>query len=256
MEKLVFICGLHRSGTSILHKTLSGSEHFSGFHDTGIFEDEGQHLQTVFPPDMDFGGPGKFAFNKNSRLDESSPLISLENKDKLLKEWGKYWDAQKPIWIEKSPPNLIRMRFFQELFPDAYFITISRHPIAVSLATQKWSRTTIDNLIKHWITAHEIYRSDREKVNKELYFSYEEMVYSPEKVMKAVETFLGTNISFVNNFKNFNGKYFDIWSEDKIWQFMKKHRKKKSIELYEKSINEFGYSLVDFEKYPSLRLNS
>lgn len=255
MQKLVFICGLHRSGTSILHKTLSNSEHFSGFHDTGIFEDEGQHLQSVFPPDMDFGGPGKFAFNEHSRLDENSSLITAENKEKLLNEWGKYWNKEKPIWIEKSPPNLIRMRFLQELFPDAYFITISRHPIAVSLATKKWSKTTIDNLIKHWITAHHIYQNDRKKINKELYFSYEEMVEFPEKVIKEVEDFLGTDISFVNNFKNFNGKYYDIWNEDKVWQFMKKSRKKKSIQLYEKAVNDLGYSLLDFEKYPKLRLN-
>ena len=255
MEKLVFICGLHRSGTSILHKTLSGSKFFSGFHDTGIFEDEGQHLQSVYPPDMDFGGPGKFAFNENSRLNENSELINAENREKLLKEWGKYWDEQKPIWIEKSPPNLIRMRFLQEMFPEAYFITISRHPIAVSLATKKWSKTPIDNLIKHWVTAHEIYLEDRKKIKKELYFSYEEMVQYPERVMKEVENFLKTDISFVNNFKNFNGKYYDIWNEDKIWQFLKRHNKKKSIELYENDVNKLGYSLVDFEKYPNLRLN-
>jgi len=255
MQKLVFICGLHRSGTSILHKTLSGSKNISGFHDTGIFEDEGQHLQSVFPPDMDFGGPGKFAFNEKSRLDETSSLITPENKEKLLKEWGKYWDKEKSIWIEKSPPNLIRMRFFQELFPDAYFITISRHPIAVSLATKKWSKTPIDNLIKHWITAHEIYQNDRKQIDKEIYLSYEEMVHSPDKVIKEIEDFLGTDIPFENNFKNFNGKYFDLWNEDKVWQFLKKSRKKKSIELYENGVNKFGYSLVDFEKYPSLRRN-
>lgn len=255
MQKLVFICGLHRSGTSILHKTLSNSKHFSGFHDTPTFEDEGQHLQTVYPSGMDFGGPGKFAFDENARLDENSNLITAENKEKLLNEWGKYWNKEKPIWIEKSPPNLIRMRFLQELFPEAYFITISRHPIAVSLATKKWSKTPIDNLIKHWVTAHQIYQKDRSKIKKELYFSYEEMVEFPEKVMKEVEDFLGTDISFVNNFKNFNGKYYDIWNEDKTWQFMKKKKKKKSIQLYENAVNELGYSLLDFEKYPKLRLN-
>lgn len=255
MQKLVFICGLHRSGTSILHKTLSSSKHISGFHDTGIFEDEGQHLQSVYPPDMDFGGPGKFAFDKNSRLDENSNLISLKNREKLLSEWGKYWDKQKPIWIEKSPPNLIRMSFLQELFPEAYFITISRHPIVVSLATKKWSKTPIDNLIEHWVTAHQIYQNDRGKIQNELFFSYEEMVEFPEKVIKEVEDFLETDISFFNNFKNYNGKYFDLWNEDKIWQFIKKKKKKKSIQKYENSVNELGYSLLDFEKYPRLRLN-
>jgi hypothetical protein len=47
-ERLVFIGGLHRSGTSIVHRCLSDHPDVSGFQSTGVWEDEGQHLQSVY----------------------------------------------------------------------------------------------------------------------------------------------------------------------------------------------------------------
>ena len=37
----------------------------------------------------------------------------------------------EPVLVEKSPPNLVRTRFLQALFPDARQIVVTRHPIAV-----------------------------------------------------------------------------------------------------------------------------
>ena len=45
--------------------------------------------------------------------------------------------------VEKSPPNLIRMRFLQALFPDAAFVVVVRHPVAVAYATAKWRQSGI-----------------------------------------------------------------------------------------------------------------
>ena len=52
---LVFVGGLHRSGTSLVHRCLASHPAVSGFSDTGVPEDEGQHLQTVYPPDFRHG---------------------------------------------------------------------------------------------------------------------------------------------------------------------------------------------------------
>ena len=46
---LVFVGGLHRSGTSLVHRCLALHPAVSGFSGTGVPEDEGQHLQTVYP---------------------------------------------------------------------------------------------------------------------------------------------------------------------------------------------------------------
>jgi len=256
MNKFVFISGLHRSGTSILHRVLSTSSDISGFNNTGVPEDEGQHLQSVFKAAKYFGGPGKFAFNGDARLNENSSLISSQNKNKLLNEWGNFWDKEKPIWIEKSPPNIIRTRFFQSLFPEAYFITIIRHPVAVSLATQKWSKTSYDSLINHWITAHKIYQQDRTKLRNEFFFSYEYMVNYPRELIKNLSNFLDTEIPYNEQFKNSNEKYFMQWNNISLWKWNKMYHRNKSIRKYESYVNDFGYSLINLADYPMTTYNN
>lgn len=252
MKKFVFISGLHRSGTSILHRTLRAAPSISGFENTGEREDEGQLIQTVYNRANVYGGPGHFAFDERARLDENSPLITSENKEKLLREWGKYWDNEKPIWVEKSPPNLIRTRFLQELFPDAYFVTITRHPLAVSMATQKWKEESLEYLISHWLTAHRIYREDKLKLKNEISFSYEYMVQHPTELFEQLGTFLDTEIPITEPLKDGNAKYFKMWSKLKIWHWTRWNTKRKCAGLHEKAVNEFGYSLLDLERHPTV----
>ncbi len=73
-HKHIFIIGLHRSGTTALAEILSSHDLISGFKNTNVPKDEGQHLQTVYPTGKMQGGPGKFGFNNESYLNESSKL--------------------------------------------------------------------------------------------------------------------------------------------------------------------------------------
>lgn len=250
-NKLVFISGLHKSGTSILHRIISTSEDVSGFENTGVPEDEGQHLQSVYKPALFYGGPGRFAFNEEARLDENSNLINEKNRFKLLEEWGRHWDMSKSVLIEKSPPNLIRMRFLQELFPDAYFITIIRNPIAVSYATQKWSKTTLENLLEHWLKAYGLYENDRPFLKREMLISYEELNDNSEKVFSYIENFIGIKINYKNQLQDKNYKYFEKWKKRySWWKLISQYNKMKLINKYEKKVNHFNYSLIDFKKHP------
>jgi hypothetical protein len=82
-------------------------------------------------------------------LTENSELVNAENKKQLFEEWSHYWDLEKKILIEKSPPNLIKTRFLQSHFPRSTLITIIRHPIAVAFATKRftnkrWQRSRVE----------------------------------------------------------------------------------------------------------------
>ena len=81
-----------------------------------------------------YGAPDKFAFHADARLDETSPLVNEQTRERLINEWGAFWDLSSPVLLEKSPPDLIRTRFLQALFPEAYFIVVRRHPFTSSLA--------------------------------------------------------------------------------------------------------------------------
>jgi len=185
-RKFVLIGGLHRSGTTILHQLLCDHPLASGLQDTGVPRDEGQHLQSVFPPAHRYGGPGEFAFHLDAHLTENTELINLSNRDKLLREWGAYYDLEKSVWLEKSPPNLIRSRFLRQMLPNTTFVFIVRHPIAVSLATEKWTSNTIIERLLHWLTAHTIMLEDIESADDCLVFRYEDFVDDPGKVLDLI----------------------------------------------------------------------
>lgn len=242
-NKFIFISGLHRSGTSILHKVLKSQKNISGFDNTGAPEDEGQHLQSVFKNASYYGGPGKFSFNNEARLLNSSKLISQKNKDILLSEWGRFWDFGSTFLMEKSPPNLIRTQFLQELFPDSYFITIIRHPIPVSYATKNWTKQKLPELVNHWITAHEIYFDDVKEIRNHIEIKYEDLVSQPEKTFHFISKFLNTNITYNGEVNNSNVKYFKKWNN--IMNPFNFFQKRKVINQYEKALIPFGYSLKD-----------
>ncbi|CAI8205638.1 MAG: Uncharacterised protein [Cryomorphaceae bacterium] len=242
-HKFIFICGLHRSGTSLLYKILKNQKTISGFKNTTAIEDEGQHLQSVFNAANKHGGPGKFGFDKDSFLNEKSEIIKKENKYKLFSEWSKYWDLSKEYLIEKSPPNLVRTLFLQAMFPNSYFITIYRHPAATSLATKKWSKTSHYSLIKHWLVCHNQYLEDKKTLKNSLDINYEDLTDNPKETLKIIGHFLNTQIILSENTikKDVNDKYLSLWKKNKR-SILYKFNIKKAEKEFEISINKFGYS--------------
>jgi hypothetical protein len=244
-HRFIFLCGLHRSGTSPLFRILREHPDISGFQNTGVPEDEGQHLQTVFPTGNSHGGPGKFGFDQAAHLTEESKLITAANQDRLFREWSRYWDLNKPYLLEKSPPNLIRTRFFQAMFPQSFFIVIVRHPVAASLATSKWTSSSLDALIQHWLHCHRLFESDSQLLRRVHVLKYEDLIISTEQELQKLFEFLGLNphgSSTLN--RDGNDPYFQNWhqlqDEPKTRDFANKVKSK-----YEHELRAFGYSFSD-----------
>jgi hypothetical protein len=90
----IFIGGIHRSGTTLLFDILREHPLISGFSGTGAPMDEGQHLQSVYPSDKMYGGPGRFGFARAAHLTEVSQLVTERNRERLLADWTRYgWRA-------------------------------------------------------------------------------------------------------------------------------------------------------------------
>lgn len=242
-KKYIFIVGLHRSGTTLLADYIKQHPDVSGFENTGFPMDEGQFLQTIFPIAKVYGGPGKFGFDDRSHLTKNSTLVTSENNQKLHDEWNAHWDLSKEFLLEKSPPNILKTRFLQKIFPNSYFILIQRHPIAVSYATQKWSKTSIESLLKHWLVCHHIFLNDKKFLKNVYTIKYESLVGNPSAEMNNIYSFIGLkNIDNAKLFddkiqKNINDKYFDMWG-----------KKYKEISLFKKIKYKFiDYKLKRFE---------
>ena len=150
--------------------------------------------------------------------------------------------------VEKSPPNLLKLRFLQKLFPDATFVVIMRHPIAVSYATQKWSETSLESLLEHWLVCHETFLEDAPHIRKLVLVRYEDFVGDPAGVVGRIQERLGLAPSEAA-FKartGINDDYFKRWKAR-----LKPRQKRKHAELagrFEERTNRFGYSLVEPER--------
>lgn len=245
----IFIGGLHRSGTSLLFQCLREHPAISGFNSTGSPEDEGQHLQTIYPPALAHGGPGRFGFDPSAHLTEESPLASDVNGRRLYEQWRPYWDTSRRLLLEKSPPNLIRARFLQALFPRSSFIMLTRHPIAVAYATRKWSKTPLYSLLRHWLVCHELMEEDRKRLKRVLVIRYEDFVREPNAHLSRIFAFLGVEprATTLDVAPDINGKYFSRWlarRNSPLTRFYMSFLERR----FEQQIARFGYSLRDLDR--------
>ncbi len=261
-HRILFIGGLHRSGTTPLAQWIAQHPEVSALHGTGVYMDEGQHLQDLYPTAAAHGGPGRFAFDAGAHLTETSPLVSADARARLWAAWSPYWDLAKPVLVEKSPPNLLRTRFLQAVFPGAYFLVIMRHPIAVAYATKRWSKrhrrvpaalarrlslaqAPAGALIRHWITAHERLLADAPHVEHLRIVRYEDLVADPEGTLQSVFEFLGLDARpvHVTPRRGINEAYLRRWGESRQGA-VGRLKAKRVVRRLNPRVRRFGYDLA------------
>jgi hypothetical protein len=253
-ERVTFIGGLHRSGTTPLARWLAEHPAISAFSETGVWEDEGQHLQDVYPTAAEHGGPGEFARDPDAHLTEYSPLANTSSRDRLASAWAPHWDLSSPVLLEKSPPNLIRTRFLQRLYPGARFIVVVRHPVAVAYATKKWTRSSIASLIEHWVIAHELMLADAAAVKRITLVRYEDLIADPAAELSRLFEFCGVQ-PIERDWDadpRGNDDYFARWEigPDR----MRRTRHRRLIDRFSGRVAPFGYDLAEPRNLQSIGL--
>jgi protein-tyrosine sulfotransferase len=107
----------------------------------------------------------------------------------------------KPIWADKTPPNVSRFRYIRRHFPRARLIHIIRdgRDVVCSLRSQSWARVrghdrsspeALRICADHWASR---VNSGRQLLGDSgfLEIRYEELVKHPEHVLRRVTDFLG-----------------------------------------------------------------
>lgn len=263
-HRILFVGGLHRSGTTPVTRWISQHPEISAFRDTGVAEDEGQHLQSVYRTASSHGGPGRFAFDPNAHLTEASDLVSQENRRSIWSDWSPHWNLAMPVLVEKSPPNVIRARFLQALFGgQARFLAVIRHPLAVTYATKRWTgvlprlpprltrrvellQAGAHRLLCHWIAAHEILLADAAHLENLLVVRYEDLVLDPASQLATIFSFLNLE-PYEGRWEvkpALNQRYIDRWERHQSHPIGRLYMRRAIREL-EDQVLPFGYSLEE-----------
>ncbi len=244
--RFIFIGGLHRSGTTLLASMLDEHPDISGLRNTGVPQDEGQHLQDEMVVADDLGGPGRFAFSSRAHLVESDatdPLIAL----RLREAWQPYADTTRSHIVEKSPPNLLRFRYLQAVFPDALMIAIVRHPVAVAHATEFWAKSSVQLQLEHWLAAHEKFEGDRAQLQHLKFMRYEDLVRDPAAVLGPITNYLGLKpfAPLANVRGDTNARYFRRYRHSKF--VPPRIKNFRDVLHFERRLQDlhYGYSLLD-----------
>ncbi|WP_259987254.1 sulfotransferase [Sulfitobacter sp. S190] len=191
MPRYVFVGGLHRSGTSLTARLIAGIDGVSAIEGAPVPENEGVYLQGAIPHDALAGRPLAFATDPQQHLTEKSAFNTLATRQRLDHDWAPWFDEEAPWRVEKSPVNLTRMRLLQQLFPLAQFVVVLRHPEMVAAATRKWVDLDQTSMIDHWLDAHDIVRTDIERLHAVMVLRYEDIVANPQQAVAMLASFIG-----------------------------------------------------------------
>jgi hypothetical protein len=242
-HRFVFIGGLPRSGTTLLAAEIARSPGVANLEGIGPVADEGQYVQDVYPTQQQAGGIDRFAYASEMHLTESSPLVSSASHAALWKAWAPYWDTTKPVLVEKTPSNLLKMRFLQALFPGSSFVVVVRHPVAEAgaLRARGWSRRSVGRLVDHWVHAHEVMAGDLSLVERVVVVRYEDLVTRPGDVLGALQAFLDLDRVAAGEEprQDLNDGYFQDWRSGGV---LTSAANRRTVSRYESRIGRYGYS--------------
>ena len=246
-SRTIFIGGLHGSGTSLLHRWLRYHPQISGMTTTGAPEDEGQHLQDVLPTGKSLGGMGCFGHHDGAHLTETSSLNCAATRTSLEASWGPHWNPSLTLRVEKSPPNLLRFRLLQELFPGAICVALLRHPLAVAYSTNGKRRITrfrpLTRLVEHWLHCHRVFEQDRHEIRHLVVLRYEHLIDDPETALAPLWDALGLDpvVAPEQLRKERDERHGIRWQRR-----LRRPPRPQSILRLEGQAQHFGYSLRDF----------
>ena len=150
-QQLVFVGGLHRSGTTLLAACSPPTQTRLDWPRPAPPRTRASTFsRSIRPPSATADRPVRAQGQGPPHRDIAS-CDPCERHSTYGARGRPYWDTDKQFLVEKSPPNLVMGRFLQSLYPSAAFVFIVRHPVTVTLATRKWrKRTSLNRLMSNW----------------------------------------------------------------------------------------------------------
>jgi hypothetical protein len=193
-KKWVFIIGCYNSGTTLL------TEIFEKNNQLNVLPDEGVMLTNQLPRPEDYGWQRMWSQCEEKMLIDEHKATEAARITK--RHWSHFVDRNPSIVVEKSIANAVRMSFFQENFPNSYFIYIVRNGYAVAEGIKRKANVmeenqaklgkkyTIEYPAKQWQRSIEVVENQKGEIKNFLEISYEEMTADLKETCLKVTNFL------------------------------------------------------------------
>lgn len=184
----LFILGLNNSGTTVLKRYF---ENHSRIRSLPI---EGQRLTDALPHPAKLGVRLDFA-NYPALFhwtEESDPRPAY----RAMYDWARLYPPGPGILLEKSPPDSVRSRWLQQHFRPSRFLAIVRSPYAVCEGIRRRTGCPLEEAARHWRKGNDLLFRDMERLDRCLWFRYEDFCADPSGHLEKFETFLDLDEPF------------------------------------------------------------
>ena len=220
-------------GSTLLTEIISTSDYVSCNNNIGTRE--GQTL-----PELN-----NIMFN--NRWDKKKKLPWKEIKN----IWEKYWNLSKPVLLEKSTTNIMRLKHIKEYFNPVSFICMVRNPYAQCESIIRRNKKSIEYAALFTLDCLRYQKYNIETGNRILFISYDDLCDKTTIITNKITSFIpeignvNTNRKFKShNFKKKGGMTIKNLNKEKISFLEKKDIK----EINKYFIKEEG--LLNFFNYP------
>ena len=155
-NKYLFILSPPFSGSTLLMRILETSGNVSSFGK------EGQFLPSV----------------RRMMIGDRWNVEKTINWHRVRRRWRRRWDFRKPILLEKSPPNILRMGQIAHYFTPCYFIAMIRNPYAFcdSIVRRVRQKKTLSEAANFWVWTAIIQKRNIGTTQNVMLIKYEDLV--------------------------------------------------------------------------------
>lgn len=192
-HRFLFILSPPYCGSTMLNQLLSSSKNVSCNNNLGTRE--GQLLP----------GVSHFMF-KNNRWDESVKYPW----EKVKRIWMKYWDFSKPLFLDKSIPNIMRVDDIEKVFNPIYYMCMVRNPYAQVESIMRRNKQDAKSAAEFAIRCLYYQNINKNRENA-LFFSYEDLCDNGQDVIQKMIKFIPSlfDINLDLEFTSHNYKTLD-----------------------------------------------
>lgn len=237
----LFLIVPNNSGSTLLHNLIATSK------SVATLPIEGQFCNFAGPDTENAGLIGIFSLKESLfRNEKNYNWFAIESA------WNKLWRQDNPnaiIYLEKSPPNVLRIEMLERHFYNSKFILMIRNPYAMIEGILRNNRqSTLDMAIRHTDIMFSAQMNNIAKYKSSLFLKYEDLTENPVYYSNLIMDYIGVQDinyakifkckTYISEIRNFNDDQIARLSKNQINNISNCFRK------HENMMNLLGYDIL------------